>query len=274
VFMIDIPDLPTWRGYVHKFANYMIGMAGSKMRILRTPYTLTFFTEGRRRIQLVLGNWGSKEDVLINSDIDCTCVGFDGEKVLATPRARMSFNYKMIVCNPALYRIRGVGSYEYRLTKYGLRGFVLIDPDFLKWKNNVEQTSKIEFTNSLPKMEGIWSIYQASQRFTKSKEVDWSFLNNGEFKFRPNANLSKITDDINAYVENFVYSVSGGYGRPRINKRRQNVGIISIAGLSRVISCWEPEAIESDFEMQPFTYYPGHYYEDRFGLTAKTLTDP
>lgn len=72
-----------------------------------------------RAVQVITRIYQSAEHVLNGFDIDCCCFGFDGVKVLATPRAVCAVATRTNTINLS---IRGA-AYEYRLLKYAERGF-------------------------------------------------------------------------------------------------------------------------------------------------------
>ena len=107
---------------------------GKSVLVFKTPHTFTFVTGyPQRHIQVVLGKWDTKEQILLEPDIDCSCFGFDGKKVWATQRARFSMNHRVIVASSARYHVRGFPEYESRLVKYSKRGFMIWDKK-LKWE--------------------------------------------------------------------------------------------------------------------------------------------
>jgi hypothetical protein len=73
----------------------------------------------RRKIQIITRLYDSKADVLNGFDIDCCCLGFDGQDALITKRAAIAIASKVNTIN---LEIRGE-AYENRLIKYAERGF-------------------------------------------------------------------------------------------------------------------------------------------------------
>ena len=73
-------------------------------------------------------------DLLLAPDIDCTAVAFDGTKVWATHRARLSLNTHRVLGHTSPMRLRGPKGYVKRLLKYGMRGFVIRCPA-IKWRH-------------------------------------------------------------------------------------------------------------------------------------------
>lgn len=107
------------------------------MFVVRTEWTLTFVLPWpKRKIQLVLGSWRTRAEVLFEPDIDCTCVGFDGTRVWTTDRARLSFNFRSLFPSNRAYFEREFPEYEERLYKYSRRGFYIVDPAFAEPLSN------------------------------------------------------------------------------------------------------------------------------------------
>ena len=84
-------------------------------------------------------NWG------VSVLIETSAVAFDGEKVLATPRARLAITKRMIIANTELGTIRGSPGYDLRLLKYATRGFGVASFEKINYKNenNKNAWSKI-----------------------------------------------------------------------------------------------------------------------------------
>jgi hypothetical protein len=78
-------------------------------------------------VQIVLRLYESPAEVLLGFDVDCCCVGFDGERVWALPRAIRAIQYGCNILNP-LHAWPSKASYEYRLVKYALRGYAIAVP--------------------------------------------------------------------------------------------------------------------------------------------------
>mmetsp|Transcript_34095 Transcript_34095/g.102823 ORF Transcript_34095/g.102823 Transcript_34095/m.102823 type:complete len:731 (+) Transcript_34095:722-2914(+) len=100
--------------------------------VLRTPQTLTACIRehsGRPlpNVQVVLAPYASPAHLLFTTDIDCTAMAFDGQELLATPRAREAIRRRRNVARPEKYMVRGEWRTEARLLKYAARGFRVVD---------------------------------------------------------------------------------------------------------------------------------------------------
>ena len=80
-------------------------------------------------IQIALRLYESPAEVLLGFDCDCCCVGYDGERVWALPRAVRAIRYGTNILNP-LHAWPSKASYEFRLVKYALRGYSISVPAF------------------------------------------------------------------------------------------------------------------------------------------------
>ncbi|KAG8939662.1 hypothetical protein FRC04_006087 [Tulasnella sp. 424] len=78
-----------------------------------------------RPVQIVLRIYQSPAEILAGFDVDSACVAFDGNRVLAAPRAILAL---MTQCNQVAMDRRSP-SYEVRLAKYAARGFEIHVPD-------------------------------------------------------------------------------------------------------------------------------------------------
>jgi hypothetical protein len=106
-----------------------------ELLVTRSPYAVTFCVgDPQRHIQLILIRRQCIADVLLNFDIDCCQVAWDGSRVLATPSALRALQTGINICDPE----RASGEYEWRLAKYAMRGFLVavpgLDPNRVKEK--------------------------------------------------------------------------------------------------------------------------------------------
>ena len=91
----------------------------------RSPYAITFcIGYPQRHIQLILVRRQCVADAILNFDIDCCQVAWDGNRVLATPSAFRLLQTGINIADPA----RASGEYEWRLAKYAMRGFLVAVP--------------------------------------------------------------------------------------------------------------------------------------------------
>ncbi|KAG9000610.1 hypothetical protein FRB93_012622 [Tulasnella sp. JGI-2019a] len=99
-----------------------------------------------RSIQIVLRLYQSPAEVLAGFDVDSSCVAFNGNSVLATPRAIMAL---MTQANQVAMDRRSP-SYEVRLAKYSQRGFEIHVPDLKR--DDVDPTI---FERALSRVPGL-----------------------------------------------------------------------------------------------------------------------
>ncbi len=99
--------------------------AAHKMHVIRSENSITFIPPPPyRRIQVITRLYYSMEQVLLGFDLDSCCVGYDGKRVLALPRAvrALALGYNLV--DPT----RQSTTYETRLLKYARRGFRIATP--------------------------------------------------------------------------------------------------------------------------------------------------
>eukprot|EP00026_Physarum_polycephalum_P015102 Phypoly_transcript_15713.p1 GENE.Phypoly_transcript_15713~~Phypoly_transcript_15713.p1 ORF type:complete len:260 (+),score=18.25 Phypoly_transcript_15713:48-827(+) len=103
--------------------------------LVRTLYTVSIVSQFPFRvIQLILFPYLSPAHVLVRFDLDCVCVGFDGEKVWASQRGIRGLTKRYNLVD--LDRVH-LG-YAFRLYKYSTRGFCVAMPN----ENQVETPEK------------------------------------------------------------------------------------------------------------------------------------
>ncbi|KAG8950958.1 hypothetical protein FRC04_007022 [Tulasnella sp. 424] len=99
-----------------------------------------------RPIQIILRIYQSPAEILAGFDVDSTCIGFDGTRVVAAPRAVLAL---MTQCNRVAMDRRSP-SYEVRLAKYAGRGFEIHVPDLRR-----EDFDPTIFERALTRIEGL-----------------------------------------------------------------------------------------------------------------------
>lgn len=97
--------------------------------IHRTLFTLNIKLNQRTNppVQIVLRVYHSPAEVLLGFDVDCCCIGYDGTRVWALPRALDALRFGHTVVNP-LHAWPRQPSYELRLAKYAARGWAVAVP--------------------------------------------------------------------------------------------------------------------------------------------------
>ncbi|KAG8887776.1 hypothetical protein FRB98_009036 [Tulasnella sp. 332] len=99
-----------------------------------------------RSVQIVLRLYHSPAEILAGFDVDSSCVAFDGQHVLATPRAVIS----LITQSNKVAMDRRSPSYEVRLAKYAQRGFEIHIPELKR-----EDVDPTIFERALSRVPGL-----------------------------------------------------------------------------------------------------------------------
>lgn len=96
-----------------------------QIRILRTAHATTWnLPRPYRHIQVIHRLYYSLQHVLLGFDIDSCCLGYDGNRLLALPRAMRALRDRYNVVDIT----RQSTTYEQRLAKYAKRGFRIAVP--------------------------------------------------------------------------------------------------------------------------------------------------
>lgn len=94
---------------------------------VRGPRAISFVMGSNyRHIQIVLRNFKTLPEILLSFDVDSCAFGYDGENIYCSPRAC----YAMTRAVNTVSVTKKSPSYEYRLTKYGKRGYAVYIPNF------------------------------------------------------------------------------------------------------------------------------------------------
>ncbi|KAG8935884.1 hypothetical protein FRC02_005883 [Tulasnella sp. 418] len=99
-----------------------------------------------RPVQIILRLYASPAEILAGFDVDSSCVAYDGQRVLASPRAIVAL---MTQCNTVAMDRRSP-SYEVRLTKYAARGFEISVPDLHR-----QDIDPSIFERSITRVQGL-----------------------------------------------------------------------------------------------------------------------
>ncbi|KAG8939661.1 hypothetical protein FRC04_006086 [Tulasnella sp. 424] len=129
-----------------------------------------------RPIQIILRIYQSPAEILAGFDVDSTCIGFDGTRVVAAPRAILAL---MTQCNRVAMDRRSP-SYEVRLAKYAGRGFEIHVPDLRR-----EDFDPTIFERALTRVAGLARLLVLEKLATQ--EARDGYLNQRrQMRGRPN----------------------------------------------------------------------------------------
>lgn len=166
----------------------------SDILVVRTSRTITFcFGRGRRYIQVITNVYDTVQSVLNNFDVNCCCVAFDGEQIYTIERG-----YKAIMRRANTFDLScGSYAYEYRLAKYGYRGYVLeYQYDNNKVDNNI-------YSRDNKQLHGLAKLISLEKISTKSKfNIYCDVLDYHQASMRRNLNTRDC----------FKYNDESGYG--------------------------------------------------------------
>jgi len=129
---------------------------GEDIHVVVSAHAVTIFpgcstTEGRLPIQIVLRSYGCPLEVLLGFDVDCCCVGFDGERPLFSGRAAVAITARRNVVDLT----RRSPTYEKRLLKYVRRGFGVLVPGFDPQTVRQYKLSKLVKYGSMNSLPGM-----------------------------------------------------------------------------------------------------------------------
>jgi ankyrin repeat protein len=94
---------------------------------IRGPRAISFVMgSGYRHIQIILRNFKTLPEILLSFDINICSFGYDGENIWCSPRSCYAMTRAVNTVNVT----KKSPSYEYRLTKYGKRGYAVYIPNF------------------------------------------------------------------------------------------------------------------------------------------------
>lgn len=120
---------------INKIGNYLHTDMYNKnfnFYIARSKNALTFTVYNKynkllvAEYQIILRLYKSPSEILHGFDLDCCCLGYNGINIFATNRALFSIKHGYNTVNFD----RLSPSYEYRLSKYGMRGVAIKIPNF------------------------------------------------------------------------------------------------------------------------------------------------
>jgi hypothetical protein len=191
----------------------------------------------------------------------------------------MSLNTRSVLIDPFLYRIRGRGSYEKRLAKYGLRGFAIVDPHGHKYKvkffflsfykSKIENfwTRKIEFENGWIGFE--WNFVTISCvvlvlcRFAVDRRSYWLFtfwvwnfpwksiIVNSDLRFKQTQTLKDIREYLEKYSKVHASRIYE-YGKPTKVVYSSHAKIISKTKIDEFLTPFQPDSIENNSHIEDF----------------------
>eukprot|EP00978_Attheya_sp_CCMP212_P004535 scaffold9878_cov45-Attheya_sp.AAC.4 len=128
------------------------GVDHNEMLVSRSAFAVTFCVgKPQRHIQLILIRYQCAADVVLNFDIDCSQVLWDGQRVLATPSAIRALGTGINFADPE--RRGASNEYQWRLAKYSRRGFLVAVPglDVTRVKEEYTRNSCFGYHNGLLK---------------------------------------------------------------------------------------------------------------------------
>ncbi len=161
--------------------------------VSRTKNAITFKTNSE--FQVILRLYKSPSEILHGFDVDCCCVGYDGEDLWMTKRAYYAFTHSYNTVNFD----RLSPTYENRLVKYGKRGMSILVPNIKI--NNINTYELVKYdkklmgydTNKYIKLEGLDKLLVMDHKKSNDKKNFNILSNNAEKLSDYDENTEKIS---------------------------------------------------------------------------------
>jgi len=119
IFFYGLSDKDATKKLIEIYENIK-KIVGNDIKCLRSTKAITILLPyPYRHIQLILKNHKTIAEILLSFDVDCSMFGYDGNNIYCSPRAHHAITHLLNFVDLD-YRSP---SYEYRLAKYGERGF-------------------------------------------------------------------------------------------------------------------------------------------------------
>ncbi|KAI9164272.1 hypothetical protein H9P43_008101 [Blastocladiella emersonii ATCC 22665] len=163
--------------------------------VIRTPLACTIVSQyPYRHVQIVLRLYKSPAEVIMGFDVDACSVGFDGTRILATPRGHLA----LLTQTNSIDLTRRSLTYESRLAKYAARGFEVrvpslrrddVDPQIYERSfDKVRGLARLLLFEAIGSQENRF-VYKEQQRERKGRP---EHPNAGQFEARAHLRRSDL----------------------------------------------------------------------------------
>jgi ankyrin repeat protein len=179
----------------------------------RSVNTITLVSQyPYRHIQIILRLYKSPAEILMGFDVDSCSVGFDGTNAWTTPRG----HYSIVKMRNIVDMERRSPSYEYRLYKYGERGFSVevnnldvdsIDPEIYKKKiHKINGLGRLLILSKLGNNKKNFEQIQRDMKMRPSKKKNNELINiiNRVYKGSYNIDSMNLDEDLSDYSTVFL----------------------------------------------------------------------
>ena len=167
IFLYGLTD----RGYNRKVIeiyNALHQVYGKTILTVRTRRAITFVCgNGIRHIQVIIKDHNNIHDIIDSFDVDCCCVAYDGNNIHYVERFRDALTSGV---NRLRFNLCS-NSYEYRLSKYGRRGYmVYVDNLDINKVNNQIYSRPIKYQKGLSKLLSLEQL-NTSTKYEKYCDI-------------------------------------------------------------------------------------------------------
>ena len=235
----------------------------NRFLVLRSSWAVTIFVlNGCGRIgppiQVVLSVYESTLAVLQDFDLDCCCFGFDGQKVVSTPRGMRALRYGVNVLDSD----REGPSYFKRAWKYQERGWRVAIPGFDEVKLNSSIINGTYYL--LPKSE---VLVNASAPELVGKEINILTSELVGQHLRPHECTLKCSFSQRCtVVRGIEYLLARSYGTVKSAVRNENLVAIPLLQDKNCLLLWsqpKDSEVDDDFSAAPFSAVD-HFLEKNY----------